>query len=104
VLQQGRRDGELAIADVTLREIAEAVSRKRIVVAGPAERYLAFVESLFRVVPIDARIAYRSTQFSAQYPKDPADRLIGATAIVHVAKLVTRDDAIRASGEVDCVW
>lgn len=104
VLEGGRRDGKLAVAAITLREIAELIVRRRIIVHSSAEEYLLFVENLFQVVPIDARVALRSTQFSANYPKDPADRLIGATAVVHGAKLVTRDEAIRRSGEVECVW
>jgi PIN domain nuclease of toxin-antitoxin system len=103
-LEQGRRSGELAIADITLGEIAELIARGRITAGRQPEGYLGFVESLFRVVPIDARIARQSAQFSAKYPKDPADRLIGATAIVHGAKLVTKDAGIRGSGEVQCVW
>lgn len=35
---------------------------------------------------------------------DFADRLIVATARVHGARLVTADEAIRASGLVPCVW
>lgn len=104
VLASGRSEGNLAIADTTLREIAMLVSRGRVTISAPLEVYLEFVESLFRVLPITAKIAARSVRFGSAYPKDPADRLIGATAIVYGAKLVTKDEQIRASGEVDCVW
>ncbi len=103
-LTEGRREGRLAIADITLQEIAVQVARGRVIVSSPLDVYLRFIESLFTILPIDARIAERSARFSSLYPKDPADRLIGATAIVHKARLVTKDGAIRASGEVNCVW
>jgi PIN domain nuclease of toxin-antitoxin system len=103
-LVEGRRMGELAIADITLREIAHLVARGRVRVSEPLDVYLRFLESLFHVVPINAEIAYRSMQFGPSYPKDPADMLIGATAIVHRSILVTSDSEIRASGEVNCVW
>lgn len=103
-LAEGRRAGRLLIADITLREIAMQVSRGRIDLPRTLADYLSFVESMFAVVPIDGAIAERSTGFSTAYPRDPADRLIGATAIVHKARLVTADEKIRASGEVDCVW
>jgi PIN domain nuclease of toxin-antitoxin system len=35
---------------------------------------------------------------------DPADRLIVATAIVHRAPLVTKDQRIRAAGVVETLW
>ncbi len=103
-LIEGRGEGSLAIADVTLREIAMLVSRGRVTVSTPLEIYLEFIESWFRVLPITAKIAERSVRFGAAYPKAPADQLSGATAIVHGARLVTRDEAIRRSGEVECVW
>jgi PIN domain nuclease of toxin-antitoxin system len=103
-LAKGRIEGDLAISDITLREIAMLVSRGRVIVSGPLEVYLEFIESLFKVLPITAKIAERSVRFGPAYPNDPADRIIGATAIVHGARLVTKDELIRASGEVDCVW
>lgn len=104
VLAEGRREGGLAIADITLREIAFQVMRGRVAVSTPLEEYLHFIESLFRVLPITGQIAERSTRFGASFPRDPVDRLIGATALVHDARLVTKDEMIRASGEVQCVW
>jgi PIN domain nuclease of toxin-antitoxin system len=103
-LIEGRQDGGLAIADITLREIAVLVTRGRVRVSTPLNVYLHFIESLFKVLPIDGRTAEQSMRFGPVYPKDPADRLIGATAVVHGARLVTKDEEIRASGEVDCVW
>ncbi len=76
----------------------------RVVIDKPLDVYLTFVESVFNIVPINGRIAERSMQFGKTYPKDPADRLIGATAIVLGATLVSKDGLIRASGEVNCIW
>lgn len=104
VLMEGRREGRLAIADITLREIAFQVTRGRVKVSTTLEEYLHFIESLFRVLPITGQIAEMSTRFGISFPLDPADRLIGATALVHGAKLVTKDELIHASGEVQCVW
>ena len=41
-LIEGRREGRLAIADITLREIAEQVIRGRLVVSSPLDVYLRF--------------------------------------------------------------
>ncbi len=104
VLIEGRRDGRLAIADITLREIAFQLARRRVAVNTSFEEYLRFIESLFRILPINGQIADRSTRFSPSFPRDPADRLIAATALVYDARLVTKNELIRASGEVNCVW
>jgi PIN domain nuclease of toxin-antitoxin system len=40
----------------------------------------------------------------AGYPKDPADRIIGATALVEGLELVTADAQIRSSQAVATVW
>lgn len=103
-LSEARQQGSLAIADITLREIAVQIARGRVAVSSPAGVYLRFIETLFTVLPINAQIAERSAQFGANFPKDPADRLIAATTLVHGARLVTKDEEIRGSGEVTCIW
>ncbi len=103
-LVEERVKGSLAIADFTLREIAMLVLRGRVMLPSSLSDYLIFVQSLFTVLPITAKIAERSVQFGPAYPNDPADQVIGATAIVHGLQLVTSDAAIRASGVVSCVW
>jgi PIN domain nuclease of toxin-antitoxin system len=94
----------LAISDKTLWELAMAISRGRLIVRTSVRDFLQIVEQSFTVLPITSAIAERSVLFSDQYPKDPTDRIIGATALVHGMKLITRDKRIRASREVDCIW
>jgi PIN domain nuclease of toxin-antitoxin system len=94
----------LAIADKTLWELALLISRGRVKVRTSLIDFLREVERNCTVLPVTAAIAERAVQFSERYPNDPTDRLIGATAVIHGLKLVTKDREIRASGEVDCVW
>jgi PIN domain nuclease of toxin-antitoxin system len=99
------RAGEgLAIASSTLWEIAMRSAENEIRLPSTLAEYLHFVESVFVVLPITGAIAERSTLFTGKFPKDPTDRLIGATAQVHGIRLVTKDKRIRASRQVDCVW
>ena len=104
ILSRGRREGTLAIADVTLREVSMLVWKARVTLPISLGAYLAFIESMFTVIPIDSVIAERSVRFSKNYPNDPADQLIGATAVVRGMALVTVDQEIRNSGEVECIW
>lgn len=65
----------------------------------------AILEAAGAVVKeITPEIAALSTQFPDDYPRDPADRLIGATARAEGLSLVTRDEEIRASPLVRTIW
>jgi PIN domain nuclease of toxin-antitoxin system len=101
---KGRREDGIAISDITLWEVAMLASKKRITIPRSLDAYLRHLETAFIVLPITALIAEYSVKFSDRYPKDPADKIIGATAIVHGLSLVTADAGIRRSGEVKCIW
>jgi PIN domain nuclease of toxin-antitoxin system len=104
-LGEARTAGEgLAIAGVTLWELAMLAAKGRIILNPPIEIFLEKVEATYHILPMDRRVAVRAMQFSEAYPNDPADRQIGATAVVHGLSLVTADAKIRRSAEVPCVW
>jgi PIN domain nuclease of toxin-antitoxin system len=103
-ISNARQQDGVAIADKTLWELAMLVSRGRVTVRTSLRDFLQAVERNCAVLPVTSAIAERAVQFSDAYPNDPTDRLIGATAIVHGLTLVTKDQNIRASGEVNCVW
>ena len=79
-------------------------SKGGLYVPGTLGEYLSVIEKTFTVLPITGGIAVRSQLFSDRYPKDPTDRIIGATAVVNSGKLITADRKIRDSGEVECIW
>jgi len=56
------------------------------------------------IKPITPEIAALATQFPNDYPHDPADRLIGATARAEGLALVTRDENIRRSPLLKTIW
>jgi len=56
------------------------------------------------VLPITPEIALLAAQFPDDYPGDPGDRLIGATARAEGLTLVTRDENIRACPLLSTVW
>lgn len=99
-----RANTGVAISDVTLWELAMAVSRGRVACPLPLNVYLAQVEARFVVLPVTPKIAEWALTFSTAFPKDPMDRIIAATAIAHHRTLVTSDKNIRKSGEVPCIW
>jgi len=96
--------GGLAISDFTLYEITLATRKKRIDVHISLETFLFELEQRFVLLPITREVCMRTLSFPTNYPKDPADRIIGATAVAHGLALVTADQAIRNSIGVPTVW
>ncbi len=94
----------LAISDITLLELATLASKGRIRLDISIESFLQEVESRFVILPINGRACARAMGLPASYPKDPADRIIGATALVEGLLLLTADREIRRSRAVQTIW
>ncbi len=94
----------LAISDVTLMEIAQRWHRRRINFPVGLESFLEEVERRFRVFPITRNIPLQAFELPANYPNDPVDRLIGATALIEDMPLITADQSIRRSRAVPTIW
>lgn len=103
-IKSERKDSLVAISDMTLLELARIISGGKVGVRTSLSAFLVEVERNFTILPVTGAIAARTMLFSPAYPRDPVDRVIGATALAHSCRLITKDDPIRKSGEVDCVW
>ena len=96
--------GGIAVSDITLLEIALLAARRRVNCQPDVKTTLSEVERRFIVLPITGNIAFQAFALPESYPKDRADRIIGATAIVEGLTLVTADVHIRKSRAVPTVW
>jgi len=104
-LETARDKGDcVAISSVTLFEIAQLALKQRIYLTASAELVLQQIENQFTVKSITARICAEILRLPETYPKDPLDRIIGATAIVEEMTLITADIAIHASKAVPTLW
>jgi PIN domain nuclease of toxin-antitoxin system len=104
-IDNARKDGKgLAICDITLLELATLVSKGRIELALGLESFLREVEARFVVLPITGRACVLALALPASYPKDPADRIIAATAISEGLPLLTADREIRRSRALNTIW
>ena len=104
-IDNARRNGDgLAISDITLLELATLASKGRIQLDISLESFLQEVEARFVALPISGRACVRAIGLPAAYPKDPADRIIGATALVEGLSLLTADREIRRSKTLQTIW
>jgi len=105
VIEQVRmQQQELAIVDITLLEIATLVKKGRVGIQIDLETLLDEVQSRFQVKAITSRACLKTLELPANYPKDPADRIIGATALAEGIPLVTADERIRKAKAFATIW
>jgi len=101
---EARRNTGLAIASITLWELAWLAENRRVLYSGSVESFVRETISRVAVKALSPEIVSIAAHMPENYPKDPSDRLIGSTAIASGIPLVTADEKIRSSGMVECVW
>jgi PIN domain nuclease of toxin-antitoxin system len=101
--EEGRHSG-LAVATITVWELAWLAQNGRITVFVSVESFVRELTARVILRPVTPEIAALSVRLPARFPKDPADRLIAATAMVEGMTLVTADARIRRSKVVETVW
>jgi PIN domain nuclease of toxin-antitoxin system len=100
-----RRSGQgIAISDITLFEISTQHRKGRLKLSAGLGLFLSEVESRFVVLPVTGKICVRASEFPTSYPRDPADQIIGATALTEGVPLVTADEAIRKAKAFPTIW
>lgn len=92
------------VSAISIWEVAQAAHRRRVDLKLDAAAWfdVAFGGGEFEPLPITPAIAIRAA--SLEQLRDPADRLIVATALEHHAPLVTKDDRIRSANVVETIW
>jgi PIN domain nuclease of toxin-antitoxin system len=103
-IRRARAKDGVAISAITLWELANLVARGRIQAYGTVEASLRLLSEGVTIRPLTAEIAALATQFPDDYPRDPADRIIGATARAEGLVLVTHDEKIRSSPLLQTLW
>lgn len=103
-IRRSRQTDGLAISAISLWELASLVVRGRIRSYGTVESSVKQLIEGVTIKPITPEIATLAAQFPDDYPHDPADRLIGATARAEGLALVTRDESIRKSPLLKTIW
>jgi PIN domain nuclease of toxin-antitoxin system len=94
---------DFGVAAISLLEITRKARTGEIELAPDPAAWLEDLGHRLHILPLTPRIAWRSTQLDWSH-RDPADRLICATALEHKVPLVTHDQEIACWGGVPVVW
>jgi len=99
-------DGTVFISSISTWEVALLAARDRLRLTMEVSDWIAKSEVLPFVtfVPVDNAIALRAVSLPGSFHKDPADRIIIATALNLGAAVVTRDDRILKYRHVKAIW
>jgi len=105
-IRRARRNQGISVAAVSLWELARLFWRGQVQGRGGVEASVRALldESGVEVKPITPEIAALAWQFPDDFPHDPADRLIAATARAEGMTLITRDERIRQSPLLKTLW
>jgi PIN domain nuclease of toxin-antitoxin system len=96
VINRAAASGQLMIAAISVWEAALLASRGRVVVDRPLAQWIMEAVSApgLLIEPLLPQIAVEASSLPETFHRDPADRLIVATARVENATLMTRDQRI----------
>ncbi|MDE0358252.1 MAG: type II toxin-antitoxin system VapC family toxin [Gammaproteobacteria bacterium] len=105
VTDEAGKESPLRVSDISLWEIATLHSLGRIRLAIPVREWLekAVAPPLVRRHGISPAIAAEVARLPDSFHRDPADRILVATARTLGATLLTHDRRIRESGLVETV-
>jgi PIN domain nuclease of toxin-antitoxin system len=104
-LAQANQQEGILVCDISLWEIAMLLAKGRVQVATDSQTFLNLLLQANKIIvqPITVQIVV----LAAQLPplnKDPADRLIAATAISEQIPLVTADQNLQSATQLTTIW
>ena len=103
-IRRSRAISEIAVSVISLVELAGLLNRGRIRSAGTIESSLRrFVDGI-TMLPVDIAIASLTAYFPPDFPNDPMDRIIAATARAENLPLVTADQRLLDCPLIKTIW
>ena len=104
IIDSSRPNG-IGISTISLIEISRLINRGRLVLPKPLNEWfsIALAEEGVLVIPITPAIAIESYSLPGEFHKDPADRIIVATARTYDCPLMTNDSNILAYPHVSLI-
>jgi len=103
-IQRNERSRGLAVSIVTAVELARMISTGRIRQSHSLEQALNHLLRDMQVLPITLEVAATTTYLPPDFPSDPMDRIIGATARSEGIPLITADERILSCTSIKTIW
>jgi PIN domain nuclease of toxin-antitoxin system len=103
-IRRASQETGIAISAITLWELARLATHDRLKITGTVDAFVEQIVSRAAIRPISVKIAVLANQLPTNYPGDPCDRLIGATALAEGLALITKDAGIRACKQIKTIW
>lgn len=96
----------IAVSTISAWEVGMLVEKGRLSLTHDVSDWIEIAGTLPRIqwIPVDTKIALRSTRLPGLFHKDPADRIITATALTLGAKLITADSKLHEYMHIQTVW
>jgi len=94
----------LAISAISLVELASLLYRGRVGHSGNIEATIREYTDRVTIKPITLDIAVLTAHFPPDFPSDPMDRIIAATARAENLPLVTADERILSCRLLKTIW
>ena len=97
---------DICISAISAWELGMLVKKNRLALNRPVEDWINTVSAIdqVRFIPITPDIAVASTQLPGDFHKDPADRMIVATARNLGCPVVSADKQIINYDHVETIW
>jgi PIN domain nuclease of toxin-antitoxin system len=103
-MRRAERTDGWAISAISLVELANLLYRRRVSYSGSVEATIReYIEDVI-IQPITLDIAILTAQFPPDFPSDPMDRIIAATARAENMALVTADERILNCPLLKTIW
>ena len=105
-ISQELQSGEVWVSAISAWEIAMLVERERLVLSLDVDSWLGKINEIdaIRFQAVNNKIAIESVRLPGEFHKDPADRIIVATARTMGLALITADEKIQAYPHVNTIW
>ena len=100
------KSGKVFVSSISILEVYLLIKKKKIGFTVDVDTWLETIEKSpdFEFIPVDNRIAAKSVMLPEPFHKDPADRIIVATARELGTTLVTSDSKLRKYPHVKTLW
>ena len=97
---------EIMVSAISAWEVSMLIDKERLILSMDVESWFDEVSQIdgVRFMPVDNEIGIKSTVLPGDFHKDPADRMIVATARKLAVPLVTADEKIRNYEHVRTIW